>query len=487
MKTRGNANNMKIRSLKLNAILNMFKQGCSILFPLITFPYVSRVLGNEGFGKYNFSFSIADYFIIFAALGISSYAIREGAKYREDRQITEQFCSEVFSINVFATIISAIVLCVLLASSQSLNQYSTLIIIITSQMIMATLGADWINSIFEDYLYITLRYIFIQVISLILIFVFVRSAGDVWKYAAITTFASAGGNIINIWYIRKYVKLRLVFNKDVLRHLKPILILFANTMAISIYVNADITMLKYYRSDAEVGIYSLSSRIYNILKRLISALILVTTARLSFYSKNNKDAYFDTAKNTFNALIVVLVPCMVGLIVMSRPVINLIGGQEYIDGWLPLCILSVAMIFALISAFYSNCILIVFSCDKALLTATVVSALINVLLNLFMLPLWGMIGASITTLIAEVVNLMIQYTYARRFLDQKVLNRSDLIKCIIASLLFAVVCVLIVHKFGDSYLSLVIGIPISCLIYFGSNLLMKNSSMISLIRFRRNR
>ena len=478
---------MKAKSLKLNAALNVFKQGCSILFPLITFPYVSRVLGNEGFGQYNFSFSIADYFIIFAALGISSYAIREGAKYRDDRQATEQFCSEVFTVNILATIISTVTLCCLLLLSQSLNKYSVLIFIISAQMILSTLGADWINSIFEDYLYITIRYIVIQVISLVLIFVFVKSKEDVWKYAVITTLASSGGNIINIWYIRRYVRLRFVFSKEVLKHLKPILILFANTMAISVYVNADITMLKYYRTDAEVGIYSLSSRIYNICKRMINALILVTTARLSFYSKNNHEAYLITARNTLNALLFILVPCVVGLSVMSRPVINLIGGMDYIDGWVPLCILSVAMIFALLSSFYSNCVLIVFSCDRALLTATLVSAVINVILNLIMLPYFGMIGAAITTLIAEIVNLCIQHFYARRFLNQKLLIRSDLAKCIVASLVFAIFCIGIVLEFGDNYLSLLIGIPVSCIIYFGINLIFKNTSMSSLIKYRRKK
>ena len=172
---------MKAKSLKLNAILNVFKQGCSILFPLITFPYVSRVLGSDGFGKYNFAFSVADYFIIFAALGISSYAIREGAKYREDKAITERFCCEVFTINVVATATSLVILLMVLAFAKSLSPYSSLILIISSQMILATIGADWINSIFEDYLYITLRYIVIQVFSMLLIFLFVKGESDLWN------------------------------------------------------------------------------------------------------------------------------------------------------------------------------------------------------------------------------------------------------------------------------------------------------------------
>ena len=97
---------MKTKSLRMNAALNVIKQCCAIIFPLITFPYVSRVIGTEGFGQYNFSFSIADYFIIFAALGIHSYAIREGAKNRNDKALTDRFCCEVFTINITSMLIS---------------------------------------------------------------------------------------------------------------------------------------------------------------------------------------------------------------------------------------------------------------------------------------------------------------------------------------------------------------------------------------------
>ena len=405
---------MKQRSLTINAILNMVRQGCSILFPLITFPYVSRILGTDGFGRYNFSFSIADYFIIFAALGVSSYAVREGAKTRNDKVYTQKLCCEIFTINVVSTVISVLLLLIAVSFISSLKEYSIIILIIALQMVFATAGTDWINIIYEDYLYITLRYIIIQVLSLIMIFCFVRHPDDIIKYAGITTFAAAGGNVLNIWYVRRYVKLRLVFSIEVMQHLKPILILFFNALAISIYVNADITMLKYYQPTTVVGIYSLSSRIYNIAKRLVSALITATTARLAFYSRNDTAMYKNTSRSTLNALIAVMLPAAAGLAMLSKPIVRLVGGAEYDDGWLPLCILSAAMVFALLSGFYGNCVLIIFNREKVLLASTTISAVVNVLLNLILLPRYGMHGAAITTLIAEAVNFMIQYAYARK-------------------------------------------------------------------------
>ncbi len=476
---------MKQQSLTVNAILNMVKQGCSILFPLITFPYVSRVLGSDGFGKYNFAFSVADYFIIFAALGVSSYAVREGAKTRDDRLATQKICCEVFTINVAATVLSVLLLIVAVICIKSLKGYNSIILIIAAQMIFTTAGADWINTMYEDYIYLTVRYVCIQVVALIIIFIFVKSPDDVVKYACIMTFAASAGSILNIWYIRRYVKLKLVFSRDVFVHLKPILILFFNALAISVYVNADITMLKFYQPDTVVGVYSLSSRIYNIAKRLVFALITVTTARLSYYSKNDTDMYRTTSKNTFNALIAVMLPSAVGLAMLSKPVVRLVGGAEYDSAWAPLCILCAAMIFALLSGFYGNCVLIVFGCDKALLISTSVSAVVNVVLNLFLLPVYGMYGAAVTTLIAEAVNFVIQYTYARKYVTWKIIDLGGLVKCVAGCVPIAGICLVFTNKLGSSVYVLLFAIPLSVLVYFVVNVVLKNETVVSLLKFRR--
>ena len=473
---------MKTKSLRMNAALNVIKQCCAIIFPLITFPYVSRVIGTEGFGQYNFSFSIADYFIIFAALGIHSYAIREGAKNRNDKALTDRFCCEVFTINITSMLISVCGLTVLLLCAKSLNRYALLIVIISTHMLMTTVGADWVNSIFEDYLYITVRYIVVQILALISIFIFVRSEKDVVNYAIIATLASAGGNLLNIYYIRKYVKLKLVFDKSVLKHLKPILILFANVLAISIYVNADITMLGYYRNDAEVGIYSLASRIYNIVKRMINAMIIVTLPRLAYYSKHNQNAYEGVTRKAMNGLIMLLLPCIVGLIAMSKPTVLLVGGGEYLTAWKPLCVLSGAMLFALLSSFFTNCILVVNGKEKAMLLSTVVSAAVNMILNLFILPKYGMTGAAVTTLIAEAVNLGIQGYASRGLVAKKLLAWADIAKALTGAALVAAVCILTTHCMGQTIKALIIAIPASVVVYFGFNLLVKNRTLLSFVK-----
>ena len=213
--------NMKQKSLGVNAILNGIKQCCSILFPLVTFPYVSRILGNGGYGKYSFSFSITNYFILFAALGIYTYAVREGAKIRNEQNKINKFCSQVFSINVCSSIISLLLLFCLVFISPKLGDYKSYIFIQSTAIIMTLLGTDWVNGIYEDYFYITIRYIIVQLLCLIAMFSFVKTSDDIISYCIIAVLATNGGNFINIIYVKRYVKIKFTFHMKLKEHLIP--------------------------------------------------------------------------------------------------------------------------------------------------------------------------------------------------------------------------------------------------------------------------
>ena len=139
---------MKKKSLAVNAILNALRNGLNILFPLITFPYVSRILNVSGLGKYNFSNSIVSYFLLIAGLGINTYAIREGAKFRDDRKKITYFANQVFSINVVSTLIAYILLLICLLSISKLHMYTYAILIFSVQIFFTTIGVEWLYSIY---------------------------------------------------------------------------------------------------------------------------------------------------------------------------------------------------------------------------------------------------------------------------------------------------------------------------------------------------
>ncbi|WP_172994327.1 oligosaccharide flippase family protein, partial [Lactobacillus helveticus] len=174
---------MKKRSLGINAFLNSFRSILNLLFPLITFPYISRVLSVKGVGIYNFANTYVSYFLLIAGLGIATYAVREGAKYRDNREKISIFSSQVFTINVYFTIIAYVLLLASLIIFGNLHNYVSSILIFSLQILFTTIGTEWIYIIFEDYSYITIRNIVFKILSIFLLFLLVKTPNDYLQYA----------------------------------------------------------------------------------------------------------------------------------------------------------------------------------------------------------------------------------------------------------------------------------------------------------------
>lgn len=469
---------MEKKSIKLNAVLNSIKTLMNILFPLITTSYLSRVLGKEGYGKFNYSVSIVSYFILIAGLGINTYAIREGAKVRNSREKENQFASEVFTLNVLSTIIAYFCLFVLLIFSKGLFSYRTYILIISITIAFITLGADWINSIYEDFWYLTLRYIVIQFISIVLMIIFVRTKEDLLKYVFVYLFSQIGANISNIFYIRRYVDLKLIFNKKVFSHLIPVLILFASNVAVTIYVNSDITILGVIKGDEAVGVYSVASKIYTGAKQIAIAGTVVTIPRLASYiGGKNKDEYKKLLDNILNLLFSITIPLFTGLFMISQQVMLIIGGRGYEEGTITLQILSLASIFSILAYYYAQCILIPNSREKYFLMATVIAAIVNIVGNFVVIPMWSHAGAAITTLISEFLTMLFCMHYSKGYHNSR-LNKKAILSTIVSSIAVIIICSIVSNIFHNYFASTVAAIIISAVAYIGIMTLMKNEYVI---------
>ncbi|MDD6678368.1 MAG: flippase [Firmicutes bacterium] len=405
---------MKKKSLTINAVLNMTKQLCAVLFPLITVPYVSRVLQKTNYGKVTFGSSIVSYFILLASLGISNYAIREGARIRDDKKAVGTFASQIFTINVTFSVLSYFLLALLLIFSAKMQSYQALIMVQSLSIVLTLVGADWVNSLYEDYFYLTIRYILMHTVGLILMFLFVKTPEDYMKYAAITVFATSGGNLFNVLYIRKYVHLRVVRNVEWKKHLPPVFVLFFNSVATTVYVNSGTTILGLLQSEEAVGIYGLSSKIYTVVKQMMNAIIAVSIPRFSqFLGKNDREGYNKLSNTILTALCIIIFPACVGLLSLSKDIIRIVGGSEYLPGANALMILSASLIFAVVGSFYSWTVFIPFKQEKVCLFASVVSAVLNIALNFVLIPTMSYNGAALTTLIAEITLLGIYLVKGR--------------------------------------------------------------------------
>lgn len=392
----------KVPSLKVNMILNAIRGCMSIVFPLITFPYISRVLGVDNIGKYNFATSIVSYFLMISELGIGTYAVREGAPLKDKKDKLQKFSNQMFSINIISTALSFFLLLLAIVFVNKFHDYFLLLIVLSVQIIIKPFSIEWIYSIFEDYVYITIRSIVFQLISLVLLFALVHSEDDLLIYTGITVLSACGTNFFNFIHARKYLKIRFTKGINLRKHIRPILILFAMSVTVVIYVSSDTTILGFICDDYTVGIYSVSVKVYTIIKTLLSSVLVVSIPRLSAqYGNNNLVDFKTTAEDIYKTLLTVIMPAIVGLIILRDHIVYIIGGNSYLEATSSLTLLSIALFCCLAAWFWGQCILVPMKHEKDVFNATVFSAFVNIGLNFLLIPVWKENAAALTTIIAE--------------------------------------------------------------------------------------
>lgn len=435
---------MKEKSLKKNTVFNFLKAIVSLIFPFITFPYVSRVLGVEKIGQVNFANNLVNYFVLISGLGISNYAIREGVKYRDDKRLISQFSMEMIIINLLSTLISYILLFIVI-SIPSLADYRMLMLLFSTMLIFNIVGINWLFNIFEEFGYITFRTIIMQIVSLVLLLFLVRGKEDYLKYTLVLVISSVGANIFNISYARKFISYKTYKKPELLKHLKPILIIFAMSVASNIYLNIDTTMLGFMLGDYEVGIYTAGSKINKIIVNLLSSVLVVFLPRLSYYVKlGKKEEFTSMVDKALNYILGLTIPACIGFVLLSKEIILLFSGSEFIGAIPVLMIKAPNIIFSVLNGFIAIQLFMPLGKEKISLYATLCGALLNVFFNVLLIPKFGAVGSSVATIVAEGVVMIVcvcalrkDYTFDRL--------KSETGKYIVASVCMVPVGMLFKH------------------------------------------
>lgn len=469
---------MRKKSLGVNALLNGLRSALNLIFPLITFPYVSRVLSVDGMGIYNFSNTYVNYFVLIAGLGVSTYAVREGAKYRDNEELISEFASQVFTINMISTLVAYVLLIGSLLIFSNLRNYVTCILVFSLQLFFTTIGTEWLYTIYEEYEYITIRSIAFKIISIILLFLLVHSPNDYLWYAAITVFAGVGANILNYIHAKSFCNIKLVKDTNWKYHLKPILIIFASAVAVTLYVSSDTTILGLLKNDYAVGIYGVAVKIYTIVSGLISGLLVVTIPRLAMLiGKRRVREYNRVLQEVINSLSILGLPAAVGLVMLSKEVILIIAGKKYLDGILSLQIITWALIFSNYSTIFNQCVLIPLKRESKALRNTVITGLINVGLNFIFIPIWSYDGTALSTVIAEFMVMFLNGWSARDYVGP-ILKSKRTFKSIIDSIIgcvgIGIVCVLLKIGVSSLVLRTVSSVILSIAMYGAILIFLKN-------------
>ena len=468
--------------LKSNMLINAVKSLMSVVFPLVSFPYISRTLGVEGMGQYSFSCSVINYVSLIAGLGISTYAIREGSRIRNNKFLIKTFVDEIFTISIISTIFSYLCLTFSLHAITKLNEYRLLIVILSLQVLFKTIGIEWIYSIYEDFLFVTIRSFFLQVMSLALIFLCVKSTKDIYIYAIITVAVEAVSSIVNIVCCRKYYIIGISRSFGIIKHVKPVMILFAMAIAITIYTSSDITMLGIMCDDYTVGVYSVSTKIYSIVRMVLSSVIVVSIPRISgLLGNDSREMVYDATSDVYATLITIVLPCVVGIIALRKEIVILISSERYIDASASLAILGIALFFCLGAWFWGQCILVPLKMEGEVFKITIASALINIVLNYLLIPFWQEKSAAITTVISEGIAFVLCWHKGKKKVIIKG-TKSILLKtlggCIVV---FALICFTRNIVIGDIK-RIILSVSVSVVVYVAFELLLKNEAILCFVK-----
>lgn len=409
----------KPQSIKYNFVMNTILTVSTVLLPLITFPYVARVLLVEANGKISFATSVINYFLMFSSLGVPVYGIRACARVRDDKTELSRTTHELFFINMVTTALSLIAFFVLLFTVPAFQSEKPLFLICGISLLFNTFGMNWLYSALEKYDYITIRSLIFKMISIVCIFTMLHSPDDYLIYAAITVLSTTGSFVFNFIHARKCIYFRFLGQYNIRRHLKPIFMFFATTVAINVYTNLDILMLGFISGNMEVGYYSAAVRIRSALATLVVSLGTVLLPRLSYYvQKQQLEKFFQLLSKSYQFLFFAAMPITIYFLLSARECVVLLSGTAYEGAVLPLQFLLPTILLTGLSNITGTQTLVTTGREPKHLVSIIWGAIVDFLLNLVLIPAYGSSGAALSTLIAELVVLGVQCCYIVPILRQ---------------------------------------------------------------------
>lgn len=452
-------------SVKVNFIMNFILTISNFIFPLITFPYVTRVLQAEGVGAVGFASSNVSYFAMLAMLGIPTYGIRACAKVREDKGKLSKTVQEILLINLVMTVIALIALAVTVLMVNQFYQYKELYLILSTSLVFNMLGVDWLYRALEQYSYITMRSIAFKFLSVLLMLLLVKSKDDYVLYGAITVFAGVGSNVMNMINLRKLISLKPARDLDLGQHLRPIMTFFLLTVSTTIYLNVDTTLLGFIKGEEAVGFYATAVKIKQILVSVVTSLGAVLLPRLSFYHEQGQAEEFERlTQKAFNFVFVLALPMVFYFTLLAKQSILFLSSEEFLPAVLPMQLIMPTVLFIGLSNLMGIQILVPTNREKLVVLSTVVGAVVDFLINLVVIPKFGVSGAAFAGSVAELSVTLVQL-YILKDLVLPILKKLQFTKMMAAILVASLLTVALLSVTSQG---LFISLVLTSITFFGA-------------------
>jgi len=396
--------------------MNLIKVASGILFPLITFPYTSRVLGPIGVGKLNFATSFVSNFILLASIGIPLYGIREVAKVRHNTEALIKLTRELIILHGIATLFTYLSFLSVLEIVSKLNAETALFLIVSFSIPLSVLTLDWLFQGLERYTFITIRSILFSILSIASLFIFVKNEQDYYIAALIMIITSLGSSTINMWCSRSIVFSRTAGSLDLKRHIKPLTMVFGFSFITNIYINLDTVVLGLLSSIQSVGYYSTAMKLTKTMLALVVSFGGVLLPRLTWYIANDDRKEFDRLLKYSMAVVLLLcIPITTAIMFLSKEIVFVFAGSQYIHSVNCLVITSPIILFIGLTNIFGIQILYPLQREKKVLLSVGLGAIVSLSLNIILIPYFAQEGAAWSTLIAEISVLIIQIIFVKSY------------------------------------------------------------------------
>ena len=417
------------KSVKVNYILNLINTGTQMLFPLITFPYVCRIIEADGIGQINFFQSIISYISLFTCLGIPMYAIREIARDRSDVVQMNRTAMEILLLHSMLTLVGYAIVAILCLTVPQIQVNIPLFLILSLTIFFTAIGCEWFYQGIEDFKYITIRGLIIKTVSVVLLFIFVKSKTDLLYYGCYTVFGVLGGNIFNFFRLRKYIhRENIIFSElHIKRHIKPVLKVFSFSVVTSIYIQLNTVLLGFLKNALAVGYFAAATKVMQMLLMMSYCLGSVMMPRASHLIAENKEDEFNRLiQKSYDFTLAIAFPMTIGLIFCAPSLITALCGVKFEHSILPSQIIAPIILMVAISNVFGIQVLFPKGKINIVTLCCGIGAIADLILNLCLIPFFSYIGTSIAYLGAEVATTVSMYFIGRKYIPIIYFKKSHL-------------------------------------------------------------
>ena len=471
---------MAKKSVKKNYIYNLMYQILVMIIPLITTPYLSRVLGAENIGIYGYTLSITTYFILFGSLGVSMYGQREIAYLQDNKKERTKTFFEILLIKSLTLGLSLVLFYLCFCRNGEYHLYYQILIL---EMIANIIDISWFFQGLEEFKKTVIRNTIVKLISVICIFLLVKTKSDLNKYFIIYVLSTFLGNITLWFYLPKYVEKVKLKELKIFRHLKPTLLLFIPQIAVQLYTVLDKTMIGALVIDkSEVGYYEQAQKIIKLLLTIATSLGTVMMPRIAHtYASGEHEQLKKYMNTSLSYIMMIAFPLMFGLISIASHFVPIFYGKGYDKVTILMSIISPIIVFIGLSNVIGTQYLLPTKQQKKYTISVTMGAIVNLILNFILIKLYKSIGASIATVIAECV-----VTGVQLYLVRNEIKLTEIIKVsykyIISSIIMFIGSMIISNLINNHFISLLVQGVSSVMIYFSLLFIMKDTLIIDGIK-----